>query len=523
MFAHGATWDWNPKEGPEAYAEQYLLDPVKARRDYEALPPADVQAAMQDGSAIERLYDPGLRDPILPDGGFAEWFVGDPLCEYYLHGDLSRTRDATGLALSHFDVERGVVVVDMIIRMVPTPDHPLSFERVVLIALALVSRGFRLAKVTFDGWQSYSLIERLTAARIESDVYSVDRTTEGYDTFFNLLLTRRVLYPKHEILFREIKALKLYDGRKYDHPPGGSKDVADAVAASVACCVKARIGTLNQINLEAIVHEEHAVQIASQVSESGATTYAVASSMVAPEERARPRSVRIDMAEDSMLMLWGWYGASDDRHYLDELLVWDRFDYSAIPSFEELLAALMRLLPVRAFSLGASVPVEVLTIVQATGRHVATPLSARVPGQHTFVAQTGNVDAKMVRMCLEHVRRQQVSVPRILPLFTDIRYATDDSLGSRPYLCAFAAWWDFAMREQHFGRGGKTLPAPQLGRGGAAINAASRRPGSAVPSGADDLAGVRAMAYNGHRPAEVYGQQSEASAGRRTLPRARKI
>lgn len=64
----------------------------------------------------------------------------------------------------------------------------------------------------------------------ETDLLSVDRTTEAYDTLKELLHTNRLDYYHFETFEKEYECLELIKGKKVDHPSEGSKDVSDAVA-----------------------------------------------------------------------------------------------------------------------------------------------------------------------------------------------------------------------------------------------------------------------------------------------------
>jgi hypothetical protein len=74
---------------------------------------------------------------------------------------------------------------------------------------------------------------------------SVDRNTEAHDTLKELILDARFfIYPGEGDIkddnnqsviaqaFREWRALRLINGKKVDHPLGGSKDLVDALAGA---------------------------------------------------------------------------------------------------------------------------------------------------------------------------------------------------------------------------------------------------------------------------------------------------
>ena len=99
LVAHGATWDFRPDQEKEDYADAYAKNPIHAERDYGANPPQSVQAALHDATLVERLFNKDRISPIDEDGGFHEWFKGDPTTEYFLHIDMSKERDDTGMGM----------------------------------------------------------------------------------------------------------------------------------------------------------------------------------------------------------------------------------------------------------------------------------------------------------------------------------------------------------------------------------------------------------------------------------------
>jgi len=73
-------------------------------------------------------------------------------------------------------------------------------------------------------------IQILKSRGIEAEILSVDKDTKAYDTFKEMLHTKRFDCYYYEPLHKEYQRLELIKGKKVDHPPGGSKDVCDAVA-----------------------------------------------------------------------------------------------------------------------------------------------------------------------------------------------------------------------------------------------------------------------------------------------------
>ena len=218
---------------PEEFRDQFERNPEKARRDLGARPSEAVGGFFSDPSKIASMANPHHRSPFLEDGSLSPSFHGrhrGPLC---VHVDLGLKRDACGIAGAYQDGHR--IVLAFVKRILPA-DHggEIDFAEVRQFILDLRDRhGWALACVSYDGWQSVESRQLLEKAGVITREISVDRTTAAYDTFKELLLGGRLDYYDDPDLRNELTRLELVKGRKVDHPPGGSKDVADAAAGAV--------------------------------------------------------------------------------------------------------------------------------------------------------------------------------------------------------------------------------------------------------------------------------------------------
>lgn len=182
--------------------------------------------------AIERLRNPAL-----------------PHSPRYIHLDLALTKDLAGIASAYIMdyvetvkedplsglqtvVREPVVVVDWLLYIKAKPSQEIPLFKVRDFILDLKRLGYPIAQVSADGYQSALLLQDLTRSGLKTETLSVDRTQEPYLNLKRMIYEKRVLLPKVERLKEEI--LELVDtGKKVDHPVGGSKDGADAVAGSV--------------------------------------------------------------------------------------------------------------------------------------------------------------------------------------------------------------------------------------------------------------------------------------------------
>lgn len=190
---------------------------------------------------------------------FADHFWPDSEYLRAIHVDLGIRKDRCGFAMSHVRgwveeevsrvdpksgqrkvhlLRRPLVTVDLVTHFEPpsTPEHPkgeVEIRWTRQLIFELIGRGFNVGRVTFDGYQSTDSIQILNAYGVEAGLLSLDRNLEAYDTAKSVLYSGGMKANPHEILKRELRALTLINGKKVDHPPGGSKDLADAWAGSV--------------------------------------------------------------------------------------------------------------------------------------------------------------------------------------------------------------------------------------------------------------------------------------------------
>lgn len=92
--------------------------------------------------------------------------------------------------------------------------------------------------VSFDNFQSADSLQILASWGIEARKASTDRTNELYDTLRDVLYDSRLEGYYNEDLIAELQRLSKLKNGRIDHPPGGSKDIADALAGAVALSVE---------------------------------------------------------------------------------------------------------------------------------------------------------------------------------------------------------------------------------------------------------------------------------------------
>lgn len=207
-------------------------------------PTEDLVSAAEFPLIVERLVSRGQNG-----GGWKpRWH---PTLPRTAHVDLGLTKDAAGIAIGcspgfkrvlrvnpstgeQYEDSAPLLWYDVLVSVRAPQGGEVDFAGIRRsLLLPLHQLGFRLRRVTYDGWQSQESVQAWRAIGIESDVLSVDLDTAAYDALKDALYEGRVSWYRNEILRKELVGLQLgYKNNKpkVDHPSRGSKDLSDAAA-----------------------------------------------------------------------------------------------------------------------------------------------------------------------------------------------------------------------------------------------------------------------------------------------------
>ncbi len=286
FFASGpwATWEVNPTKTKDSFAKQYRQNPDEAAAKYECKPTRATDAYFRNPVIFRHAVDREAQ-PIGVDYEIVSWpdmqredvrvtgweakftFAPDfkviPGARYAIHADLAITGDRAGVAMSHIEKweERELVKTDetgfvtKLMHTVPVlrndftisftadlsardyADNPMPREIQIRwvrdLVYELIRRDFYIGSVTYDGFQSVDSMQTLERHGIITDKLSTDRDPSIWKTVKDVASELRVHQPWEELLQKELEGLSRMANGKVDHPPNGSKDLADAYACSL--------------------------------------------------------------------------------------------------------------------------------------------------------------------------------------------------------------------------------------------------------------------------------------------------
>ncbi len=258
------------EEVPEEYRLQFERDILGSMRDFLGIPYSSVEPFIVNREAVFKCIDPSLKHHYSYDKDGIElirsfqtkqWEIPLPNAPNfknkhkprYMHVDLGVRHDACGIAMCYHNGFKAVervdekgfkrrefipeIVVDFMLRVKPPHNGEIPIAEVRKLIYWIRDQGIRIAQVTFDQFQSIDSMQILQSKGINTDYLSVDRSPDPYYTLRNALYEGTVRIYNYKPFIDELLALEEDLGRGIiDHPPDGSKDVADAVAGCVFNC-----------------------------------------------------------------------------------------------------------------------------------------------------------------------------------------------------------------------------------------------------------------------------------------------
>lgn len=255
-------------EIPELYKDQFTTNPEKAMKDLAGMPPATTDPFISQTYKIHNCRTRYVENrfpesPVTPKGDIVPWFRAHDKLPRVAHLDIgySGEGDACGLAMGHVDrlIEyegelKPYIVIDFLWRRRAPKGKELVLSDIRRMIYDLRDEfDFDLQLVTFDSFQSKDSEQQLRRRKFAVMPVSVDKQLLPYYDLREAIYENRLEFPPYltklnvgdadrdlvEILIKELEEL-CDDGRKIDHPPGGSKDLSDAVAGVVTTLMGSR-------------------------------------------------------------------------------------------------------------------------------------------------------------------------------------------------------------------------------------------------------------------------------------------
>lgn len=216
----GETW-----QIPNALAVQFAKDPGTAWRDFGAVPSGAVEAF--DASAAESL-ERCCSLPSLP--------AVQRQYSCRIHIDIGLKHDKCAMAMCYGVGEKVTLARAVVIE--PRGDtQTVEIEDVRAQVKHWRAQGWLISGITADRFQSTDLLQRLHRDGFPTSVLSVDMDVAHYVLLRTMLHQGDFAFCRSEetdLFCKEYRRLMLVKGSRVDHPPRGSKDMADAICGAAS-------------------------------------------------------------------------------------------------------------------------------------------------------------------------------------------------------------------------------------------------------------------------------------------------
>ena len=233
------TWMINPSPQVGRHSvkleAEFLKDPDGAGRDYGAKHSLAISPFFRDEAIISEMMD---RENGMDESGRMTNFLIDPSATYAAAGDPSAKQDSFGVALGHRGRD-GQIVIDIAYGLEPDPHGGIAGEidpqDVKGLYLSILNKA-NIEAVLFDIYMFMEVRHELFNRGVNVLQHHVG--LKEYKTLKDYIYSsvgdqaKLLSLPDYPLLKRELLSLER-NKNKIDHPPKGSKDVADAVAQVV--------------------------------------------------------------------------------------------------------------------------------------------------------------------------------------------------------------------------------------------------------------------------------------------------
>jgi phage terminase large subunit-like protein len=247
FFVNEEFVDWQGYKIPKSLFVEAEKNPDVFKRDILAVPTETIRPWLANPEMLKNVILESLKNPVEK-----EQILWNKLEKtkknIYIHVDLGLTNDACGLCAVY--KENNIIKPLLIYRMQGSQQNPIKFSEVRQIILQLKEKGYNIKKISYDGFQSIDSIQILQSQGLQVELLSVDKNPQPYDTLRELIYDRKIVLPyinwekinfcvenPEEYLIKELRYLEKRK-EKVDHPPKGSKDVADALAGATYWCIQ---------------------------------------------------------------------------------------------------------------------------------------------------------------------------------------------------------------------------------------------------------------------------------------------
>lgn len=237
---------------PEEYRTDFERDIINALRDIAGRSTLATNPFIVSNEAVAACF--GKVESVFSRDSVD--FVTDKLAIYpdkilnkqyprWAHIDLGLTSDSAGLSIGYIDGFKDVnlggvteplpnIIFDGVLEVRPPKGGEIIFSKIRDVLYRLREYGMDIRWVSLDSYQSVDTLQILRQQGFTTGKVSMDVSMVPYDMTKAAMMDGRLHMPEQPRARREFLSLERDEKKgKVDHPPNGSKDLADSVAGVV--------------------------------------------------------------------------------------------------------------------------------------------------------------------------------------------------------------------------------------------------------------------------------------------------
>ncbi|MEW6556015.1 MAG: hypothetical protein AB1349_01520 [Elusimicrobiota bacterium] len=238
------TWEMNPTIPESFYEKERLRDSVAF----------DVEFGAKWAESISSLLPADKIDTCVKDYQILPY---SEKYEYYLALDPAFTSNRFGLAIGHYDRDRGKVVIDVLDAWEPKEGLPVIVDEVVSNIISYFKR-YRISYAQTDQYSGEMLRQKLAGYGIELEVkpFTAQYKKQFYSTLKSLINQELIELPNNPIAIKELKDLQI----KFN--AGGSYSISHPIGSSYSDDLADCIGIITELCSQVFEYEEPEVEAA---------------------------------------------------------------------------------------------------------------------------------------------------------------------------------------------------------------------------------------------------------------------
>lgn len=216
---------------------------LDALRDFACMPSTSLRPFFKDPSILITRALPHKRQAIDELFRIADWFIPQAGVEYFIAYDLSVFRDSLGGAMVHreFSPAGDVYVLDWSLQIKTSHAEPVDYECTRNLVRQLKRRGFNIAKLGYDQFQSHDSAMIMGKEGYDVEIVKYHDSLAGCGFLLDLVMLNQFEYGLcDDVFIGEGGELQVINSKRIDHLTSGgkfnSKDTWDAI---VNACVLA--------------------------------------------------------------------------------------------------------------------------------------------------------------------------------------------------------------------------------------------------------------------------------------------